>query len=64
MDDSFDKLLGGGLGGGFMALLTDEAPPAPQQQAQQRLGSLAQPGPAERGALLAAAPVAFWAGTR
>lgn len=44
-----DRLAGGGegLGGGFMDLLMDTAP---QQPAQQRLGSLSQPGPGERGA--------------
>lgn len=48
MDGSYDKLQGGGEGlGGFMALLTDAAPPQPAPS--QRLGSLAQLGPGERG---------------
>jgi hypothetical protein len=49
-----DKLLGGGEGlGSFMALLTDAAPA--QTAPSQRLGSLAQPGPGERGSGAAAA---------
>ena len=48
MDGGYDKLQGGGEGlGGFMALLTDAPPPQPAPQ--QRLGSLAQPGPGEWG---------------
>ena len=49
MVDSFAGELGGTEGvGSFMALLQEQQP-APQQQASQRLGSLAQPGPGERG---------------
>lgn len=53
MEGLADKLQGGGEEvGSFMALL-NEAEPAPATQ-QQRLGSLAQPGPGERGACWAA----------
>ena len=49
-----DKLLASGDGAagfGFMDLLKQEEPqqPAQQQAVQPRLGSLAQPGPGERG---------------
>ena len=61
-----DKLLSNGdgvQGFGFMDLLKQEEPqqPAQQQTVQPRLGSLAQPGPGERGecCLLTAAVTVF-----
>lgn len=53
--EGLDKLLGGGepIGGSFMDLLTGEGDAA-QPPPQQRLGSLAQPGPGERGSGAAA----------